>query len=217
MSPGARERMLEGLRRHNPETLSRIARRSFTVTALKKGLPVLAAMLLIALALAPSWRAGPDANRVTYHIKTVTPDAAASRMQGAEYHGTDMHGQPFTLTANTADQKTSDEVALVRPIGDITLKSGAWLELRSDKGLFHQKSQKLGLNGNVTLYRNDGTTMVVSKADIDLRAGSASSTKPVQVQGPFGQLNATNGFLLADRGAVITFNGPATLTLTQAQ
>jgi lipopolysaccharide export system protein LptC len=138
-------------------------------------------------------------------------------MQGAEYHGTDMHGQPFTLTANTADQKTSDEVALVRPIGDITLKSGAWLELRSDKGLFHQKSQKLGLNGNVTLYRNDGTTMVVSKADIDLRAGSASSTQPVQVQGPFGQLNATNGFLLADRGAVITFNGPATLTLTQAQ
>jgi lipopolysaccharide export system protein LptC len=44
-----------------------------------------------------------------------------------------------------------------------------------------------------------------------------NSAAPVQVQGPFGTLTATNGFLLLDRGADIMFNGPATLTLIQAQ
>ncbi len=75
MSPAARERMLDGLRRHNPEILSAIARRSLTVTTLKKTLPAAAAVLLIALALAPSWRAGPDANRVTYHVHATPGDS----------------------------------------------------------------------------------------------------------------------------------------------
>jgi lipopolysaccharide export system protein LptC len=217
MSPAARERILDGLRRRNPEVISAIARRSVTVSTLKKALPVAAVVLLVALALAPSWRAGPDANRVTYHVQNTAGSAATSRMQGAQYHGTDQQGQPFTITANAADEQNGDAVALTAPIGDITLKSGAWLLLKSDAGLFHQKLDELGLTGNVTLYRNDGTTMNVKTADIDLHAGSAHSSAPVQVQGPFGTLTATNGFLLLDRGADIMFNGPATLTLIQAQ
>jgi lipopolysaccharide export system protein LptC len=216
MSPNNRERMLDGLRRHNPQAVAAIARRSLTVSTLKKALPLLAGVLLIALALAPSWRSGPDANRVTYHVQTAA-SSTASRMQDAQYHGHDQQGQPFTITAHNADDQGPDNVALVQPEGDITLKSGAWLMLKSDAGLFHQKSQKLGLNGNVILYRNDGTVLNVAKADIDLKGGNASSQDPVQVQGPFGTLQAANGFALADRGARITFNGPATLTLTQTQ
>ena len=216
MSPAARERMLDGLRRRNPEVLARIARRSLTVAALKKALPAAALLLLVALVMAPSWHAGPAANRVTYRIQNTGSDNA-SHMQGAKYHGMDQHGQPFTLTANTADERGSDILALSAPMGDITLKDGAWLLLKSDHGTFHQKAQVLGLNGNVTLYRNDGTIMTAPSATIDLRAGSAASTAPVQVQGPFGTINAKNGFVLADRGAELTFNGPATMVLTQAQ
>jgi lipopolysaccharide export system protein LptC len=217
MSPVARERILDGLRRRNPEMLSAIARRSMTVTTLKKALPVAAVALLVALVLAPSWHSGPDANRVTYHVHNAPADNAASRLQGAQYHGTDMQGRPFTVTASSADEHGGDDVALTAPMGDITLKDGAWLMLKSNTGLYRQKSQKLGLNGNVTLYRNDGTVMTADKADIDLHAGSAASTSPVQVQGPFGTLNAANGFTLADRGTDIVFHGPATMTLTQAQ
>jgi lipopolysaccharide export system protein LptC len=60
------------------------------------------------LALAPELRAGPDANRVTYacaeHGRKLL--AATSRMQGAQYHGTDQQGQPFTITADAADEQT---------------------------------------------------------------------------------------------------------------
>ncbi len=216
MSPAqraARERMLEGLRRRGVDGAMPKGRRRLSVSLAKKLLPVAALLLLVALALAPSLRFGPDANRVTYHVQRA--GGGASRMQDAKYHGIDQHGQPFTLTANAATDQGAEDVALEQPEGDLTLNSGSWLVLKSDAGLFHQKTQVLGLTGDVTLYRNDGTILNVAAADINLRQSSARSALPVQVQGPFGTLNAANGFALTDRGADMLFKGPATLTLVQ--
>ncbi len=209
----ARERMLDGLRRHRQETVASIARRSRRVSLFKKLLPAAAVLLLVALAIAPGLRNGPNASRVTYHVSAVQGQAAASSMQGAQYHGIDQHGQPFTLTASAANEKGGDDVALTEPQGDLTQSTGAWLLLKSASGLFHQQSQTLNLQGNVTLYRNDGTMMTAPAADIDLKAGSAVSAAPVQAQGPFGSLRASHGFKLSDHGADILFNGPVTLLL----
>ena len=83
MSPVARDRMLDGLRRRNPDALAAIARRSTVVTLGKKLLPVAAVALLVALALAPSWQAGPEQERVTYHVRhragETTPRACRAR------------------------------------------------------------------------------------------------------------------------------------------
>jgi lipopolysaccharide export system protein LptC len=219
MSPAqqsARERMLEGLRRRSPEMIAVMARRSRTVSFFKVVLPVGAAFLLIALAVAPSLHSGPAADRVTYKLQPTAGPIPASKMEGASYRGVDQRGQPFTLTADAANQQNADDIALSQPQGDITLTSGAWLMLKSDAGLFDQKLQTLGLKGNVTLYRNDGTMMLSPDAKIDLKAGSAVSASPVQANGPFGTLNAAGGFVLSDRGADVVFNGPVTLTLNQA-
>jgi lipopolysaccharide export system protein LptC len=216
VNPTVRDHMLDGLRRRNSATLAAIARRSTVVTFSKKLLPVAAVALLVALALAPSWHSGPDKDRVTYHLRNAHTDDS-SRMQGARYHGVDQQGQPFTVTAVNAIQQGPDNVALTQPIGDITLKSSAWLELRSNTGMFNQKSQILHLAGNVTLYRNDGTTVTTSKAAINLQSGNAHGTAPTDVQGPFGTLHADHGFVLANRGTEITFPGPATLILTQVK
>ena len=216
MNPAVRDHVLDGLRRRNTATLAAIARRSAVVTVSKKLLPMAGVALLVALGLAPSWHYGPDKERVTYHMgKTIGKDS--SRMQGARYHGVDQQGQPFTVTANNAIQQGPNNVALTHPVGDITLKSGAWLELGSNTGMFNQKSQILNLAGNVTLYRNDGTTVTTSKAAINLQSGNAYGTAPTNVQGAFGTLHADHGFVLTNRGAEITFNGPATLTLTQVK
>ncbi|HTQ72546.1 MAG TPA: LPS export ABC transporter periplasmic protein LptC [Acidocella sp.] len=211
-----RQSVLDEIRRQRQEAPARLARRSLRVTLLKRALPAAALLLLAALALAPSWQSGPEANRVTYHVSQNT-STQASRMQGATYHGRDQQGQPYTVTADSAVQQGEDNVALIAPQGDITLKSGAWLMLKSATGNYHQKSDKLDLKGGVTLYRNDGTIVSTDRSSIDLRGGNASSTDPVQVTGPFGTLYAQNGFTLSGRGSEITFHGPATLTLTQVQ
>jgi len=217
MSPAqqsARERMLESLRRRSPDMIATMARRNRLVIVSKTLLPVLAVGILIALVMAPSLHEGA-ADRIAYRVPANAP-VAASTMQGAQYRGVDDHGQPFTLTANTANERGADDIALQQPQGDITLTSGAWIMLKSDTGLFDQKSQVLGLNGNVTLYRNDGTMMTGPDAKIDLKQGSATSTSPVQAEGPFGTLNATGGYTISNRGEDVVFNGPATLVLSQA-
>jgi lipopolysaccharide export system protein LptC len=219
MSPAqqsARERLFDGLRQRRAlQSASGIARRSQMIAWLKRLLPLAALFLLVLLAVAPNLRIGPATDRVTYHA-SANAGGALSMMQNAQYHGVDQRGQPFTLTADEANQRGTDDVLLAKPVGDITLTSGAWLMLRSDSGVFNQKSQLLKLHGNVTLYRNDGTIMTAPVAAIDLRAGSATSAAPVSAQGPFGTLNAANGFNITGRGADLKFLGPVTLTLAEA-
>jgi lipopolysaccharide export system protein LptC len=220
MSPAqqsARERLLDGLRqRRTGQSTAGMARRSLMITWLKRLLPAAALLLLVLLAIAPNLRFGPAADRVTYHAGTNAGTGALSTMQNAQYHGVDQRGQPFTLTADEANQRGADDVLLAKPVGDITLNSGAWLMLRSDAGVFNQKSQLLNLNGNVTLYRNDGSMMTTPVAAINLRDGTATGKSPVAAQGPFGTLNAANGFDLTGRGNDIKFLGPVTLTLVEA-
>jgi lipopolysaccharide export system protein LptC len=219
MSPAqraARERMLDGLRRRSPEAIALMARRSRSVTVFKTILPAAAVLLLVALAVAPGLSSGPGAQRVSYKVPA-TANASGSRMEDAQYRGVDQHGQPFTLTAGAANQQGSDEIALSNPEGDITLASGAWLMLKSDAGMFNQKLQTLGLTGDVTLYRNDGTMMTGPNARIDLKHGGAASSSPVQAAGPFGTLNAAGGFVLSDRGADVLFNGPVTMVLNEVE
>ena len=208
--------VLGAIRQKKPSVRVDLARRSWRVTLLKRVFPAVAVLLLIALALAPSWRSGPGANRVTYHLST-NQAGATSSMQGATYHGRDQQGQPYVLTAVGVVQKNTDLATLTSPQGSITLKSGAWLMLKSATGAYHQKTDLLDLSGDVTLYRNDGTIMTTSRAQINLHTNSAMGTAPVQVSGPFGVLQAQNGFTLADQGDQIMFHGPATLVLNQAQ
>ncbi|WP_298223950.1 LPS export ABC transporter periplasmic protein LptC [Acidocella sp.] len=212
----SRHSVLDEIRQQRHKTSATLARRSFRVTMLKRALPAAALLLLAALALAPSWQSGPDANRVTYHVSQTT-GTAASRMQDATYHGRDQQDQPYTVTAASAVQRGHGQVTLTAPEGDITLKSGAWLMLKSATGVYHQKRDMLDLKGGVTLYRNDGTIMTTRNSAINLRKGAASGSDPVQVTGPFGALTAQNGFSLATRGNEIIFHGPATLTLSKTQ
>ncbi len=212
-----RRSVLDEIQRQRQEKMTGdLAKRSLKIALLKRSLPAAALALLAALALAPSWRAGPAKYRVTYHMAQQKDDAA-SRMQGATYHGRDAQGQPYTVTASSAIQQDSNNVLLTAPQGDLTLKSGAWLSLKSAAGDYHQQNGKLDLSGGTTLYRNDGTVMTSPSAVIDMRAGTASGSAPVQVTGPFGTLQAQNGFTISDHGHQVTFHGPATLTLTQVQ
>ncbi len=219
MSPAqqsARDRLLDGLRRHRAEiSLPGIARRSQAVIWAKRLLPALALLLLVSLAVAPNLRLGAATDRVVYHPHAGA-NAAQSSMQNAQYHGVDQRGQPFTLTADQANERGADDVLLANPEGDITLNSGAWLMLKSVSGTFNQKADTLALRGNVTLYRNDGTIMTAPRAAIDLHDGTANSTDPVAAQGPFGTLNAANGFNLTGRGTDVVFKGPVSLTLNGA-
>jgi lipopolysaccharide export system protein LptC len=87
--------------------------------------------------------------------------------------------------------------------------------LTSKEGTFMQHLNQLDLVKDVTLYRDDGTTMHTQSASIDVKAGAAAGSEPTHVEGPFGVLDA-QGFTVMDKGTAMDFPGPAHLVLNGA-
>ena len=190
-----------------------LARRRRVVGAGKRLLPMGALALLGLLVL---W---PEVQRQVDPARSVLPrgsfDAASGDLREAVYHGADERGRPFTITADLARQSGAGQaqrVALTAPKADMVGDGGKWLMVQAARGDYAPASSGLDLSGDVTLYREDGTTLQTSAATLDLKAGAASSSERVHVEGPFGTVDA-QGFFLADGGASLRFSGPARLVL----
>jgi lipopolysaccharide export system protein LptC len=183
-----------------------LARRRIAITLTKWVLPALALALLSTIALWPEFDAAKDQARLAF--RRLSASIQGGQLIDAHYRGIDAQGRPYTLTAATAVQVDPERVNLTIPKGDITLQDGTWLMLQAKKGVFMQHANQLDLSREVTLYRDDGTTMTTASASIDLKNGAAAGDDPVHAEGPFGTLDA-QGFSSVDKGAIIQFIGPA--------
>ncbi|WP_428484353.1 LPS export ABC transporter periplasmic protein LptC [Rhodopila sp.] len=198
-----------GRARHIP-TPNRIARRRLVITLTKWLLPLTALGLLASIALWPELDVATGKTR--FSIGHLSGKLDGGRLLDARYNGVDEKRRPYTITAATARQADAERVALTTPKGDITLENGTWLMLSAQAGTYVQHLNQLDLVHDVTLYRDDGTTMHTAAASIDLKAGAAAGSDPVHVEGPFGVLDA-RGFTILDKGTAIEFTGPAHVVL----
>ncbi len=212
--PGARLIASAAARMHHMPSQRHIARRRVMITLTKWLLPVFALALLSTIALWPELDRASDQARMSFAGVSGTVQGAT--MTDARYRGVDQQGRPYTLTASVAHQVDPERVNLTLPKGDITLTDGTWLMLQAKKGVYTQHRDELDLSHHVTLYRDDGTTMVTASATVDLKNSAAAGAEPVHAEGPFGTLDA-HGFTLLDKGAIIQFAGPAHLVLNSAQ
>ncbi len=187
-----------------------IARRRFAVTVAKRVLPVVAVILLSVVAFWPELSHDGAAARLAFRRGIRQPENG--ELTQAHYNGVDDHGRPYTVTARSAKQSTSDRVDMVAPVGDITLENGNWMRGEGQKGVYISSTGQLDLDGNVVLYRDDGITLQTDTATIDVKSGAATTADKVHVEGPFGTLDA-QGFTITDHGGVVQFTGPARLHL----
>jgi len=211
--PGARLIAATAARMRRPPTPRHLARRHLAITLTKWLLPALALALLSTIALWPEFNRATEEARAAF--RRVSAEIQGGQLINARYHGIDEKGRPYTLTAATAQQDGPERVNLTQPKGDITLQDGTWLMLQAKAGVYMQHANELDLSRDVTLYRDDGTTMVTASAAIDMKNGAAAGAQPVHAEGPFGTLDA-QGFTLMDKGANIQFAGPAHLVLNGA-
>ncbi len=187
-----------------------LARRRFAIMATKLALPLLALGLLGSMAVWPEIQREAEQARAAMHT---LGRIQAATMTGARYSSVDQRGRPYTVTAATARQVSANRVDLNDPKGDITLANGTWLMLQARRGVYLRHEDQLDLAHDVTLYRDDGTTMVTASAAIDLKRGAAAGSAPVHAEGPFGKLDAVGGFTATDQGQQMLFSGPAQLVL----
>ena len=189
-----------------PPAPRRMARRRFVINLTKWVLPVVAMALLALVALWPEIQQATLKTRLA--MNHISGELEGGKLIDARYNGLDEKGRPYTITAVNAWKIDAERVGLTSPKGDITLQNGTWLMLSSKTGTYVQHVNQLDLVNDVTLYRDDGTTMHTESASIDLKAGAAAGSEPTHVEGPFGILDA-QGFTVMEKGAAIDFPGPA--------
>lgn len=180
---------------------------SIFVGFMKVLLPALAVALILLVVIWP--QLGQDDGQFRIRVSDISLEQADSlSMLNARFEGVDDRGQPFMLTADEASQTAGDEnlVHLALPKGDMTLEDGTWLAMTARDGRYNRDTQVLELNGEVTLFHDQGFELRTETARIDLEAGTAGGSDPVEGQGPFGNL-ASEGFRVLDRGERIVFTG----------
>jgi lipopolysaccharide export system protein LptC len=208
--PGQRLVAAAAARIRQPPNPGGLARRRLVINLAKWSLPACALLLLAMIALWPEIGRMSDSARIAY--QRASSEIGSANLTDARYRGVDEHGRPYTVTAATAQQVGPDRINLTTPKADITMADGTWLMVHAKRGVFLQHANQLDLSQDVTLYRDDGTTLTTNSASIDFRNGAAAGAEFTHAEGPFGTLDA-QGFTVTDKGAAIQFPGPAHLVL----
>jgi len=183
------------------------------VGTMRIALPLLALVIIVMVVAWPQLGKKPEKFRLDVS-KVTREDSSGQQMVNARFTGTDSNGRPFTVTADTAAQqkKISDLLDMAFPKADMTMKSGAWVAMSAEKGVYDRKSEKLNLTDNVTVFHDSGYEFKTTTAIVDLATSSAAGSEPIAGQGPGGTLSAT-GFRILDRGNVLLFTGKSRLVL----
>ena len=203
-----------GLRRIAPQSTPRArlrGRRGRSVRVLKVALPL---VVLATLGSVGYWWLESRGRIVDPTLIQQVPGTSATQaevtVQDVKYDGKDDRGRPFTITATSASHKDGDDrhIALKKPMADLVLNSGSYVALTANDGLLDRDVDIITLNGDVTLFHDNGLSFQTSSATIHLKAKTAEGDEAVEGQNGKGELTS-EGFRVRDDGDTILFTGKA--------
>lgn len=153
------------------------------VAVLRIGLPMAIGVLAAFLVMAPLTGGGDvsfvlDKNKVEVAHERL-------RLQAARYRGEDGKGQPFTLDAGQAVQKSSAEpIVQIRTLAATLKLADGPATIKADRGRYDMAADKVAIVGPVRVDGPDGYRLDTHDATLDLKTrrmtsgGAASGTLP---------------------------------------
>ncbi len=207
----------EGQSRPSPPRWSKRSGHSIFVRFLRLALPVSAGVLFVVVAL---WRdIVPNPELIGLEASALPSSAVEElTMVRPRFDGLDKDGQPYTLTAERANQadEEGDMIYLVQPAADITLLDGRWVAVSANGGRYFRHQKQLELDGDVSLYHDDGYEIRTSAAAVDFSSGVIESDAGVAGQGPRGEMQA-QGVRVTEEGNVINLKGRSMVIILPGQ
>jgi lipopolysaccharide export system protein LptC len=176
-------------------------------------LPSAVGALIAVLALAPLDKQGD----VSFILDKKKVENAPERMrvETARYVGADNRGQKFSITAQSAIQRTSDVpiVDIEGMFAQLALANGP-LMIAANQGRYDLDTQKVAVSGPVRVRGPDGYLLETRDVLVDLKARQLASSGPVAGQMRLGRFQA--GQLHADLGErKVVLDGGARLKIVQ--
>jgi lipopolysaccharide export system protein LptC len=143
-------------------------------------------------------------------VPTDSQEKAQVTVEDVKYDGKDDKGRPFSITAASASHVDGDDrhISLKKPLADITMSSGAYVALTANDGVLDRDADIVTLNGDVTLFHDNGLSFQTDSATINLKDKTAEGSDVVEGQNGDGEL-ISQGFRVLDDGDTIEFTGKA--------
>lgn len=190
-----------------PQRWSRGNLHSLAVRLLRLVFPVAAVLLFFVVAL---WRdIVPNPQVIGLEASSLpSSEVEELTMIRPRFDGLDKEGQPYTLTAERANQLDEEgtEVFLMQPAADVTLKNGRWVAISAEGGRYYRVEERLELEGSVNLFQDDGYELRTETLEVEFEAGVINSDTPVAGQGPRGEMEG-EGLHVKDDGRVVELKG----------
>ena len=189
----------------------RKVRRGASVRLLKIALPL---VVFVSLGYVGYWWLQSRGNIVDPTLIQSVPPAGAGKaevtVQDVKYDGKDAKGRPFSITADSASHVDGDDrhISLRKPLADIVMSGGAYVALMANDGLLDRDADIITLNGDVTLFHDNGLSFQTDSATINLKEKTAEGSDVVEGQNGKGEL-ISQGFRVRDDGDTIEFTGKA--------
>ena len=180
----------------------------------KIGLPIIAAIFLLMLAIAPFDDRGGDVSFIL-DKKGVEKATERMRIETARYTGEDNKGDKFEITAQRAIQQTSDQpiVNIEGMRAQLGLSNGP-LMVAANRGRYDLDTHKVDVAGPVRVVGPDGYKLETRDVVFDLKEQTLRSHGPAAGAMRLGQFQSGN--LSADlRERMVGLGGGARLKIVQ--
>lgn len=180
---------------------------------LKAALPAVVGVLAAILATAPF----AQNREISFVLDKKKVDVASERLKVIEalYRGEDSNGQPFSLRAGSAVQRSSREpVVQLRDLEARLQVDGNASVVTAREGLYNMDREQMSVIGPIQFQSADGYRLTTRDVDIDLKSRRLESKSRVDGRMPVGTFGADH--LNADlKARTVTLNGNARLHIDQ--
>jgi lipopolysaccharide export system protein LptC len=183
--------------------LAQWQRHSSLIHALRKVLPLLCILMLLAMggwALMNTlfWRLGAAAQSGALVVRMLKPN----------FQGRDEKGEPYRMSAASAvrDDKDTALITMEWPVFTLGSDPTDQTHVRAKHGVYREDTRILNLTGDVHLDDATGYHFVTEHALVDTQTNNVDGEQHIDGFGPLGRI-AASSYAVRDGGARVYFTG----------
>ncbi len=203
--------------RRGPAAFASARRHTALVRFLRTAIPLGAVVSVLMLIVTPFL--APLSGLPGVSIGAVGIVNGKVRMETPRLSGFRKDNRPYEVNAQSAlqDIRNPTQVELTALTARLSMEREGWVTVGARTGFFDTQSEKLRLVDDVTVRTESGYDIAMQTANIDFKAGTVVSTKPVKVNLGAATVDAdtldvkNNGELIVFQGRVraVIENAPA--------
>ena len=189
----------------------RARRHSRIVSLLKVGLPAGGALTIVAIV---SVLLFAGSHLPSINIGRTKIEDGKLVMDNPQINGTDANRRPYKLTARRAVQDADHptHITLEEINARLPMNDRSFARLTAGNGVYDADGKTLRLGGAVAVNTEDGMTIKLEDANIDIAGGTLQTDKPVSVDTGRAFVSADT-LAIEDKGNRIIFNNRVRMTI----